>query len=556
VKLGYSVNIRAWYIIGPVCTRLLERLIGFVILSSSVPTVSVNGRLITVERGTPLDVAIKKAGFRGLFRSVKFGRLRDIMDDSYLYPQYKCVYVNGYGLVNPLSFQVEGDITVIIDRRASFGSILSGKLPFFGVGFQNSGLIRTGFGWKIMRRMILSSANLPKYAGEKVVRPESGRLTTNILIVGGGPAGMGLAQALLEKNLDFLLVDPNPTLGGRIRYALNFPQLRRALNFDAEGLAKIIATRRIVGLFTGLYEEGVGLVVGENRILRVEFSRLVYANGSKCPPPLFAGNDSPGVISVDYALRLRHFGVLMSPVVFYVEDEWGEMVYRALKDDLLPVLVSPLNLEDKVASHIKQVRLSSKELVVTLDNGSRVKAKYVVYSTLRQPNLELPAQAGFAYSFSAQRGKIVCTEAKGEPSSNAPVLLAGSVTGLYELNDAFRHGRAIGYTLSGDMDSALKLTPPPTVVHPSTTGVVHQDAFVCFCEDVRVRDFVLAQHKKLRGPEKTKRFTGWGTGVCQGKLCIANGMRILGDRPYTQRLPTQPTPLAWLASLGDETSEL
>ncbi|MEM0120255.1 MAG: (2Fe-2S)-binding protein, partial [Thermoprotei archaeon] len=322
--------------------------------------------------------------------------------------------------------------------------------------------------------------------------------------------------------------------------------------FDFEDLSKKITHQALTGIFTGLYEEGGGLVLGENTLLRIGFEKLVYANGSKCTPPLFAGNDALGVISVDYALRLMHFGALESPLVFYVEDRWGEAVYRALKDEFSSVLVSPLDLDAKVASQIRRVKPSSEGVVVTLDNGSKIRAKYVVYSTVRQPNLELPAQTGFTYSFNTQWGKIVCTNMEATVNSNQKVFLAGSVTGVYELNEAFRHGIAVGYMLSGDTSPALGLAPPARVAaHVPIEGVVHPDAFICFCEDVTVRDFLLAKRKKINGSEKVKRFTGWGTGVCQGKLCVANGMRLLGGQPYTQRLPTQPTPLGWLASLGE-----
>ena len=45
--------------------------------------------------------------------------------------------------------------------------------------------------------------------------------------------------------------------------------------------------------------------------------------------------------------------------------------------------------------------------------------------------------------------------------------------------------------------------------------------FVCTCEDVTLEDVRQAIAKGHRDIESVKRFTGFGTGTCQGKLCTA-----------------------------------
>lgn len=514
-----------------------------------MPTVRVNGRSVIVTSGTPLDVAIRKAGYWGLFRSVKYGRLRDIMDSSHIYPQYTCVEVKGWGLVNPLDFHVDGDLEATLHTQASVGSTLSGKIPLFGVGFQNMRPIRSGVGWRLARRLILSSANLPKHtAMPPATKAEVKNIKTGVLIVGAGPAGLGLASVLSERGSEFMIVDQHGSPGGRLRFAVHIEPLKEVLGVPFDSLGKL-GDHITRGSFLGLYEEEVGLVASGNTIIRAEFEKLVFATGSRCPPPLFAGNDTPGVISVDYALRLYHYDLLEPPIVFYVEDEWGRMVYEALSRKLESTLVSPRPLDGRAASHILGVKRAGGELNVTLEGGRRIRAKLVVYSTVRQPSLELPAQAGFNYTLSGE--KLVCVESLEERwASKGAVWVAGSATGLYELSDAYNHGRALGWLLLGEKGLAEKLAPQP-VKPQGENGLdgVRPDAFICFCEDVKVSDFA---HTGNMGAEKTKRATGWGTGVCQGKLCLANGLRLLNDTPYTQRLPVQPTPLALLAALGEQ----
>jgi len=85
-------------------------------------------------------------------------------------------------------------------------------------------------------------------------------------------------------------------------------------------------------------------------------------------------------------------------------------------------------------------------------------------------------------------------------------------------------------------------------------------ALLCGCEDValeEVRRAFAAGHRDL---ESVKRYTGFGTGPCQGKSClalVARELLRLGATPgelsaFTARPPREPTPLATLAALDPE----
>jgi sarcosine oxidase subunit beta len=82
-------------------------------------------------------------------------------------------------------------------------------------------------------------------------------------------------------------------------------------------------------------------------------------------------------------------------------------------------------------------------------------------------------------------------------------------------------------------------------------------AILCQCEDATVEDVRRAFEKGYRDLESVKRYTGLGTGPCQGKTCLAVAARELlrlgaspGEvAPFTVRPPLHPTPLAALAAL-------
>lgn len=84
-------------------------------------------------------------------------------------------------------------------------------------------------------------------------------------------------------------------------------------------------------------------------------------------------------------------------------------------------------------------------------------------------------------------------------------------------------------------------------------------ALVCRCEDVTLDEVEACLAKGPRDLESVKRYTGLGTGWCQGKQCVVACARILAARtgeaprlPITPRPPLHPVPLGALASLAGE----
>lgn len=81
---------------------------------------------------------------------------------------------------------------------------------------------------------------------------------------------------------------------------------------------------------------------------------------------------------------------------------------------------------------------------------------------------------------------------------------------------------------------------------------------VCRCEDVTLHELEEAIARGHDDVESLKRYTGFGTGWCQGKGCLAICARVLAERggdgsaPFTARPPFHPLELAHLAAIGDE----
>ena len=83
---------------------------------------------------------------------------------------------------------------------------------------------------------------------------------------------------------------------------------------------------------------------------------------------------------------------------------------------------------------------------------------------------------------------------------------------------------------------------------------------LCRCEDVTAADVAHAVQLGYGDVEEVKRYTGFGTGPCQGKECLRAVVTAIGEAaggarrgkgpapaPFTSRPPLVPTELGVLA---------
>ncbi|MFJ1707078.1 sarcosine oxidase subunit alpha family protein [Kitasatospora sp. NPDC088346] len=139
---------------------------------------------------------------------------------------------------------------------------------------------------------------------------------TDVLVVGGGPAGLAAALAAGRSGARTVLVDDQPELGGSLLAGRESIDGRPALDWVADVRAELAAQAdtRILGRSTaiGYYDHNYLLVaehrtdhlgpapvpgVSRQRLWHIRARRVVLATGSHERPMVFAGNDLPGVMS-------------------------------------------------------------------------------------------------------------------------------------------------------------------------------------------------------------------------------------------------------------------
>lgn len=163
---------------------------------------------------------------------------------------------------------------------------------------------------------------------ERVVPPRREavrKVTCEVLVVGGGPAGLCVAAALAREGANVALVDEGRVAGGSL---LSFPRGARVtlgesvVDIDL-ARAQLVEAAQRAGVSMHACTALLGVLEGDdwlahshsnleqNGLVRFEARAHVVATGGHDGVAAFVGNDLPGVVSARAAGRLLRDGVLI-----------------------------------------------------------------------------------------------------------------------------------------------------------------------------------------------------------------------------------------------------
>jgi sarcosine oxidase subunit alpha len=367
----------------------------------------------------------------------------------------------------------------------------------------------------------------------------------DVLVVGGGAAGIRVAIEAGRQGRRVILCDEGTELGGG---------LLGHRNPNIEGLDELAGLTEVRVLTrttcTGYYDHNY-LVLLERvtdhladphpdlprqRLWRVRAKEVVLATGALERPLVFAGNDRPGVMLASAARSFtnRHGVKLGDRAVVFTNNDTA---YGAVLDlhaagvaigcivDARPVPAGPLVDRVRAAG----IRIRTNAVVAGTEGPRRINHARIV-----------PLDAG---------GGLAGRLATAEPCDlllvsggwNPNVSLFSQARGRLRLDQtlqAFVPGdtplpreqnlRSVG-ACAGDF-SGFDASPTPVRplwAVPSDRG---GKAFVDFQNDVTAKDLGLALSEGFRSIEHVKRYTTTGMGTDQGKTSNVNALSIVAER--------------------------
>ena len=268
---------------------------------------SFDGKAVEAYEGDTVGSALYAAGQRTFSRSFKYHRRRGLLCCAGQCPNC-LVAVDGApgarACVEPVR---EGMRVEHLNARPSLDfdvmratDIFGG--PFTPPGFYYKTFIRPRRLWPLYEKFLRHAAglgHLPKQQEDREWRTEYRRRHADVLITGGGVAGLSAAIAAAELGADVVLVDEGQAPGGQALAEGGAQRAGALVERAAAAGAEILSGASALGHF-----DGIAPVWQGDTLHQVRARRHVFATGAIEQPLVFAGNDLPGVMLSGGARRL------------------------------------------------------------------------------------------------------------------------------------------------------------------------------------------------------------------------------------------------------------
>ena len=425
--------------------------------------------------------------------------------------------------------------------------------------------------WMFYERFIRRAAGL----GAATHRADPDRYETrhafaDVLVVGGGPAGLAAALAAARAGARVVLAEQDSLVGGSLlSETVTGPaeKWRCDIESELESLPQVTVLRRTTAL--GVYDgntvalierraELADAAAGAARqvVITLRARAIVYATGAAERPLVFANNDRPGVM-LSSAVRtyLNRFAVSLAERAAVVTNNNG--AYAAAFDlarqgtavtviDQRPAV--PQELHAQAISHgielitgatVTDVHGSKAVHAVTIAgmaDGLRPRrhdCDLLCISGGWSPLVHLTAHGGLKPRYRSDIAAFV-------PEGYAPGQFgAGAVSGTFALTAAINEGADAGRKAARH---AGRDAPASGVTAPALDDSVYsiepdwrqprrhpEKAFIDFQNDVTVRDLMVAHQEGYESVEHLKRYTTLGMGTDQGKTSNINALAMLAS---------------------------
>jgi sarcosine oxidase subunit alpha len=393
----------------------------------------------------------------------------------------------------------------------------------------------------------------------------------DVLIVGGGPAGLAAAQAAAASGLKIVLVDERLDWGGSLLWREAEIEGRPAREWVDATVGALAMTDNVTlmprttafGYYDhntlGLIEHRVAAPAGwaEERLWQVQARQVVLATGAIEQPLVFPDNDRPGMMSAAAVLQyLRQYAVLPGrKAVIVTNNDSAYETAIAFRLAGAEVTVADLRRESvAAAAHAKEVgatvlpgtavlavfgsrgvtgvALGSPDATSMRQATHRLDADVIAMSGGWSPAVHLFSQSGGKLRYDAESAAFVPTFPRGG------LHLAGALAGARDLGAALETGHHCGgdavRTLGRWTDPKPWYSPTPkseTPIKPHwRMAIPNARQWVDFHNDVTVDDIALAARENYASVEHLKRYTTLGMAHDQGKTSNLNGLAILAEQ--------------------------
>jgi sarcosine oxidase subunit alpha len=513
-----------------------------------------NGEEYPAYGGDTIISALAACGERIFSRSFKYHRPRGLLTASFLDPGCM-VQVDDEPNVRGAHRRVEPGMVVspqgvwpsleydVKSANRAFGRFLS-------AGFYYKTFIKPRRLWPLYRRMLrrfsaggrVSAGPAQGYFDKRYAHPD-------VLVAGGGPAGMAAAVAAGRAGAQVLLVEEEYELGGHLRWGDELDALRVlreevSRTPGVEVMVNSVVNGRYDGNWVAVMQRDLSHV--QERLVKARAKTLVVAPGLIERPYVFEGNDTPGVILSTAARRLINLYAVKpgDRAVVFSANESGD----AAAEDLRRSGVEVARVVDaRRDGDILRAKGDGKGLrSVECADGAEIECDLLVTAAGWTVPTSLTNMAGDRPVYDERAARFFPSILPED------VLATGGIAGDGTLDELLAHARATGQEAarravrtarrlragipqradeqeepeSGSSPVAipeLPISDHPALFRGKTHGIVD------YSEDVTSKDLVAAEKEGYDSIELVKRYTTVTMGPAQGKLESVNAVAIMAE---------------------------
>ena len=357
----------------------------------------------------------------------------------------------------------------------------------------------------------------------------------DVLIVGAGPSGIQAARVSAETGHDVMVLDMQESPGGHLLFHPRQIDGLAASDWVSREVGELQARENVTWLqsttATGYYDHNMVIAVQhepaeswlKERLWHIRASKVVIATGAVERPLIFPGNDRPGVMLADAAVRyIRRFAAVPGKrVLIYTNNSTPYAHLETFKtagieiQSILDLRKSPSEAELSLArnsevpvivdARITGVQGRSGVKGVTYQNGAgtkTVRCDFVCHSGGWNPLIHLYSHAGGRSRFEQASAAFV----PGERAQGAnPILCAN---GTFSLAEGLKEATDVANTLFCEsVGNSACSTPATPATEDEVAYRIDQiwpekglkgNAFVDFQNDVTTADIALAVRENFQ----------------------------------------------------------